>query len=128
MTEYQLFYGIQPLDFVRYVGCDLANIPIAENPSTVKNLVKRLSEVSSWITHVIISQPTHEERKNCLSSIIRIIDTCWNIGNFNGAIELLMGLRSDKLRPFWLSLKHEERQRYEEVFIIDFFVGFRFIS
>uniref|UniRef100_A0A914Z6G8 Phosphoinositide phospholipase C n=1 Tax=Panagrolaimus superbus TaxID=310955 RepID=A0A914Z6G8_9BILA len=115
MTEYQLFYGIQPLDFVRYVGCDLANIPIADNPSTVKNLVKRLSEVSSWITHVIISQPTHEERKNCLSSIIRIIDTCWNIGNFNGAIELLMGLRSDKLRPFWLSLKHEERQRYEEL-------------
>uniref|UniRef100_A0A7E4VIV1 Phosphoinositide phospholipase C n=1 Tax=Panagrellus redivivus TaxID=6233 RepID=A0A7E4VIV1_PANRE len=115
LTEYQLFYGIQPLDFVRYVGCDLANIPIVDNPSTVKNLVKRLSEVSSWITHVIISQPTHEERKNCLSSIIRIIDTCWHIGNFNGAIEILMGLRSDKLRPFWLSLKHEERQRYEEL-------------
>lgn len=25
-----------------------------------------------------------------------------------------MGLKSNKLRPFWLSLKHEERQRYEE--------------
>lgn len=51
-----------------------------DNPSLVKNLVKRLSEVSSWITHIIISQPTHDDRKNCLSAIIRIIETCWNIG------------------------------------------------
>uniref|UniRef100_A0A914EG98 Ras-GEF domain-containing protein n=1 Tax=Acrobeloides nanus TaxID=290746 RepID=A0A914EG98_9BILA len=114
-TEYQLFYNIPPMEYVRYVSGDMSSIHMTDNPSTVKNLVKRLSEVSSWITHVIISQPTHDERKNCLASIIRIIDTCWNIGNFNAAIEILMGLRSEKLRPFWLSLKHEERQRFEEL-------------
>lgn len=103
------------MEYVRYVSGDISSIGMPENSSTVKNLVKRLSEVSSWITHVIISQPSHEERKNCLANIIRIIDTCWNIGNFNAAIEILMGLKSDKLRPFWLSLKHEERQRFEEV-------------
>ncbi|CAD5206460.1 unnamed protein product [Bursaphelenchus okinawaensis] len=113
-TEYQLFYNIAPIDYIRYVGCDLASINIVDNPSPVKNLVKRLSEVSSWITHVIISQPTHEDRKNCLLAIIRVIDTCWNIGNFNAAVEILMGLKSTKLRPFWLSLKQDERRRYEE--------------
>lgn len=113
-TEYQLFYNIAPIDYIRYVGCDLAMITVADNPSPVKNLVKRLSEVSSWITHVIISQPTHEDRKNCLLAIIRVIDTCWNIGNFNAAVEILMGLKSTKLRPFWLSLKQDERHRYEE--------------
>ncbi|KAI6197887.1 hypothetical protein M3Y94_01278600 [Aphelenchoides besseyi] len=113
-TEYQLFFNVSPIDFIRYVGADLASIPIVDNPSPVKNLIKRLSEVSSWITHVVISQPTHEERKNCLSAIIRVIETLWNIGNFNAAVEIMMGLKSSKLRPFWLSLKNEERQRYEE--------------
>ncbi|CEF70920.1 1-phosphatidylinositol 4,5-bisphosphate phosphodiesterase epsilon-1 [Strongyloides ratti] len=114
-TEYQLFYNIQPIDYVRYVSCDITNVPVIDNPSPVKNLVKRLSEVSSWITHVIISQPTHEDRKIALLAIIRMIDTCWNIGNFNAAIEILMGLKSDKLRPFWLSLKSEEKRRFEEL-------------
>lgn len=54
-TEYQLFYNVAAIDYVRYIGCDLASISIVDNPSPVKNLVKRLSEVSSWITHVLIS-------------------------------------------------------------------------
>uniref|UniRef100_A0A0N5A3Q4 Phosphoinositide phospholipase C n=1 Tax=Parastrongyloides trichosuri TaxID=131310 RepID=A0A0N5A3Q4_PARTI len=114
-TEYQLFYNIQPVDYVRYVSCDITNVPVIDNPSPVRNLVKRLSEVSSWITHVIISQPTHDDRKIALLAIIRMVDTCWNIGNFNAAIEILMGLKSDKLRPFWLSLKPEEKKRFEEL-------------
>ncbi|KJH43049.1 hypothetical protein DICVIV_10956 [Dictyocaulus viviparus] len=76
-TEYQLFYSNQPMDYVRFVSCDLTSVPIAENPSPVRNLVKRLSEVrmyfhfdysaevscnfelqvSSWITHVIENEP-----------------------------------------------------------------------
>ncbi|VDK27065.1 unnamed protein product [Gongylonema pulchrum] len=113
-TEYQLFYGMQPMDYVRYVSCDLTSVPAADNPSPVRNLVKRLSEVSSWITHVIVSMPTHEDRKTTLTSIIRMIDVCWNIGNFNAAVEILIGLRSEKLRPFWLSLKPDDKRKYEE--------------
>ncbi|KAK0396427.1 hypothetical protein QR680_001710 [Steinernema hermaphroditum] len=112
-TEYQLFYGISPMDYVRYVSCDLTSVPVIDNPSPVRNLVKRLSEVSSWITHVIVSQPTHDDRKIALVSIMRMIETCWNIGNFNAAVEILMGLKSEKLRPFWLSLRPEEKQQYE---------------
>uniref|UniRef100_A0A158R571 Phosphoinositide phospholipase C n=1 Tax=Syphacia muris TaxID=451379 RepID=A0A158R571_9BILA len=114
-TEYQLFYSIQPMDFVRYVSCDLTSVPMMENPSPVKNLIKRLSEVSSWITHIIISSPNHDDRRAALLSIIRMIDTCWNIGNFNGAVEILMGLKSEKLRPFWLTLSKEERSRFDQL-------------
>ncbi|CAB3400668.1 unnamed protein product [Caenorhabditis bovis] len=112
-TEYQLFYSIQPMDYVRYVSCDLTSVPVSENPSPVRNLVKRLSEVSSWITHVIVSQPTHDDRKVALTAILRIVETCWNIGNFNAAVEVLMGLKSEKLRPFWLSLRQEEKSQFD---------------
>ncbi|KIH63932.1 hypothetical protein ANCDUO_05764 [Ancylostoma duodenale] len=37
-------------------------------------------QVSSWITHVIVSQPTHDDRKITLVAILRIVETCWNIG------------------------------------------------
>ncbi len=50
-------------------------------------------QVSSWITHMIVSQPTHDDRKLVLNYILRMIVTCWNIGNFNGAVEILMGLK-----------------------------------
>ncbi|CAJ0572763.1 unnamed protein product, partial [Mesorhabditis spiculigera] len=113
-TEYQLFYSIQPMEYVRYVSCDLTQVPVQDNPSPVKTLVKRLSEVSSWVTHLIVSQPTHDDRKTTLNAILRIIETCWNIGNFNGAVEILMGLKSEKLRPFWLSLRSEEKEQFEQ--------------
>jgi phosphatidylinositol phospholipase C epsilon len=50
---------------------------------------------------MIVSQPTHDDRRALLVQLLRIIESCWNIANFNGAIELIMGLRADKLRPFW---------------------------
>ena len=103
------------MDYVRYVSCDLTSVPVSENPSPVRNLVKRLSEVSSWITHVIVSQPTHDDRKVALTAILRIVETCWNIGNFNAAVEVLMGLKSEKLRPFWLSLRQEEKSQFDSV-------------
>ncbi|KAM3726544.1 1-phosphatidylinositol 4,5-bisphosphate phosphodiesterase epsilon-1 [Dirofilaria immitis] len=114
-TEYQLFYKMKPMDYVHYVSCDLTSVSVANNPSPIRNLVKRLSEISSWITHLIISMPTCEERRTTLVSIFRTIDVCWNIGNFNAAVEILMGLKSEKLRSFWLSLKPEEKKKYEQL-------------
>lgn len=45
------------------------------------------------MTNLIISQPTHEERKAFLSCILRVGLSCWNIGNFNGAMEIVAGLK-----------------------------------
>lgn len=52
-----------------------------------------LVQVSAWVTHIIITQPTHEDRKAVLSCILRLASTCWNIGNFNAAVEILVGLK-----------------------------------
>jgi len=50
-------------------------------------------QVSTWVTHLIITQPTHEDRKAVLSCILRVALSCWNIGNFNGAMEIVAGLK-----------------------------------
>ena len=112
-AEYKLFYSAQPLDFVRYVSADLTTAGAVSNvTSDLHRLVKRFSEISSWVTHLIVSQPTHDERKSVLGSILRVVRTSVNIGNFNAAVELLTGLRSEKLRPFWLSLPEEEKREF----------------
>ncbi|KAF4517551.1 hypothetical protein B566_EDAN005115, partial [Ephemera danica] len=83
----------------------------AARPS-VKDLIKRFNEaknhlnVSSWVTHLIITQPTHEDRKAVLSCILRVALSCWNMANFNGAMEIVAGL--NKLKPFWLSITEKE--------------------
>lgn len=32
-------------------------------------------------------------RKAFLSCIMRVVQTCWNMGNFNSAVEILAGLK-----------------------------------
>ncbi|KRY76733.1 1-phosphatidylinositol 4,5-bisphosphate phosphodiesterase epsilon-1 [Trichinella pseudospiralis] len=111
-VEYDLIYSILPMDYVTYVICDLNQVRLCMNPSQVRLLIKRFAEVSSWVTHLIISQPTHDDRRNMLCFILRSAETCWNIGNFNGATEILYGLTSEKLQPFWLSLSAENKQKF----------------
>ncbi|KFD72382.1 hypothetical protein M514_01694 [Trichuris suis] len=110
--EYDLVYSISPMDYVTYVICDLNQVRLNLNPSQVRMLIKRFAEVSSWVTHLILSQPSHEDRRNMLCFIVRAAETCWNIGNFNGATEILYGLSSEKLQPFWLSLSAENKRKF----------------
>ncbi|XP_059477759.1 uncharacterized protein LOC132198045 isoform X2 [Neocloeon triangulifer] len=133
-TEHHLFYQVPPIDYLRQVTLDLAtgatNPPppddgmagvaaaaAAANTAaasatparpSVRDLIKRFNEVSSWVTHLIISQPTHEDRKAVLSCILRVALSCWNMANFNGAMEIVAGLKSKKLKPFWLSITEKE--------------------
>ncbi|XP_069363743.1 1-phosphatidylinositol 4,5-bisphosphate phosphodiesterase epsilon-1-like isoform X2 [Maniola hyperantus] len=64
-------------------------------------------QVSAWVTELMLSQSTSEERKVTLACILRVALTCWNIGNFNGAMEIVAGLKSHKLKSFWLSISEE---------------------
>ncbi|XP_064469144.1 uncharacterized protein LOC135383352 [Ornithodoros turicata] len=111
-VEYELVYSVDPVHYVRQVTVDLSG-KLASNQgdqgNTVQTLIKRFNEVSSWVTHIIISQPTHEDRKAVLSCILRVAMSCWNIGNFNTAMEILAGLKSEKLKPFWLSLSDKDQ-------------------
>lgn len=65
-------------------------------------------QISTWATDLIISQGTHKQRREVLSCLLRVCLTCWNFGSFNVVAELLDGLRSKPLRPFWLSSKDDD--------------------
>uniref|UniRef100_T1IQR7 Phosphoinositide phospholipase C n=1 Tax=Strigamia maritima TaxID=126957 RepID=T1IQR7_STRMM len=104
-TEYNLFYQVRPVAYVRHVTHDLSGVT---GRNLLHVLVKRFNEVSSWVTHTIISQPTHDDRKAVVSCILRVTMSCWNQGNFNGATEFLAGLKSEKLKPFWLLVQEKE--------------------
>jgi phosphatidylinositol phospholipase C epsilon len=50
-------------------------------------------QISSWVTHLLVSPPTHEERKAVLSCLLRVAKTAWNIGAFGSAVEIIAGLK-----------------------------------
>lgn len=50
-------------------------------------------QVSAWSTELVLAQPTLEERRACLSCLLRAALSCWNYGNFNGAMEIVAGLK-----------------------------------
>uniref|UniRef100_A0A8D9BY52 Phosphoinositide phospholipase C n=2 Tax=Cacopsylla melanoneura TaxID=428564 RepID=A0A8D9BY52_9HEMI len=107
-VEYRLFYNVPPIDYLRQVTLDVGTPSNAAPKSSVRTLVKRFKEVSSWVTHLIITQPAYEDRKCVLSCILRVALSCWNMGNFNSAMEIIGGLKSTKLKPFWLSVYDKE--------------------
>ncbi|XP_053978148.1 1-phosphatidylinositol 4,5-bisphosphate phosphodiesterase epsilon-1-like isoform X2 [Hylaeus volcanicus] len=72
--------------------------------SSVQTLINRFNEVSSWVTQTILNGATIEEKQAVLSCLLRVAQTCWNIGNFNSAMEIVAGLKSNKLKPFWHSV------------------------
>ncbi|KAG7213017.1 hypothetical protein KM043_002353 [Ampulex compressa] len=83
---------------------EISNWPVATVFSSVQTLINRFNEVSSWVTHAITSGSTIEERQAVLSCLLRVAQTCWNTGNFNSAMEIIAGLKSNKLKPFWHSV------------------------
>jgi hypothetical protein len=58
---------------------------------------KRFEDVSSWATYVILTQLLPDERRAAFGCLLRVAITCWNIGNFIGAKEIITGLRWVKL-------------------------------
>ncbi|KAF5272994.1 hypothetical protein FQA39_LY07643 [Lamprigera yunnana] len=82
--------------------------PDPDAPSIVLKTGLPFGVVSAWITQLIISQPTHDARRAVLSCVLRVALCSWNIGNFNGAMEIIAGLKSNKLKPFWLSITEKE--------------------
>lgn len=65
--------------------------------SVIRSLYSLLTfppyQVSSWVTQLIVTQATHEDRKAVLSCILRLAVYCCALGNFNSAVEILCGLR-----------------------------------
>ncbi|KAK6186334.1 hypothetical protein SNE40_008387 [Patella caerulea] len=107
-TEHELFMSVSPAQYVRHITVDLTRSSDSRTGLCVEDLIQRFNEVSTWITQTIITQATHEDRKAVLSCILRLAVYCWVLGNFNSAVEILAGLKSEKLKPFWLSIGDED--------------------
>ncbi len=50
-------------------------------------------QVTEWVVQLIISKGSPQGRRALLSCVLRLMQVSWNIGNFNGVMEILLGLR-----------------------------------
>ncbi|KAF7668924.1 hypothetical protein LDENG_00276200 [Lucifuga dentata] len=120
--EQQLYQQVFPLDYLCFLTRDLGSsecqtkrhpnlkaslsVPTmpthsAQRSHAVENLVARFNEVSSWVTWLILTAGSMEEKREVFSYLVHVAKCCWNMGNYNGVMEFLAGLRSRKVLKMW---------------------------
>ncbi|XP_068161011.1 1-phosphatidylinositol 4,5-bisphosphate phosphodiesterase epsilon-1 isoform X2 [Antennarius striatus] len=120
--EQQLYQRVFPLDYLCFLTRDLgspecqtkrhpnlkASLSVPAMPSqsaqqsnAVEDLVARFNEVSSWVTWLILTAGSMEEKREVFSYLVHVAKCCWNMGNYNGVMEFLAGLRSRKVLKMW---------------------------
>ncbi|MGH0117316.1 UNVERIFIED_CONTAM: hypothetical protein FKN15_013839, partial [Acipenser sinensis] len=118
--EQQLYHRVFPLDYLSFLTRDLGS-PDCQNRhpvlntslsapafskksgsrNTIEDLVTRFNEVSSWVTWLILTAGSMEEKREVFSYLIHVAKCCWNMGNYNAVMEFLAGLRSRKVLKMW---------------------------
>ncbi|XP_041117060.1 1-phosphatidylinositol 4,5-bisphosphate phosphodiesterase epsilon-1-like isoform X3 [Polyodon spathula] len=118
--EQQLYRRVFPLDYLCFLTRDLGS-PDCQNQhpvlktslsapafskkhgshNTIEDLVTRFNEVSSWVTWLILTAGSMEEKREVFSYLIHVAKCCWNMGNYNAVMEFLAGLRSRKVLKMW---------------------------
>ncbi|KAM7381628.1 hypothetical protein PAMA_012464 [Pampus argenteus] len=120
--EQQLYQRVFPLDYLCFLTRDLGSpecqtkrhpnlkaslsapsMPTqsAQRSNAVEDLVARFNEVSSWVTWLVLTAGSMEEKREVFSYLIHVAKCCWNMGNYNGVMEFLAGLRSRKVLKMW---------------------------
>ncbi|XP_037134464.1 1-phosphatidylinositol 4,5-bisphosphate phosphodiesterase epsilon-1 isoform X4 [Syngnathus acus] len=120
--EQQLYQRVFPLDYLRFLTRELSspesqsrrhpnlkaslsapNMPTqtAQRSNAVEDLVARFNEVSSWVTWLVLTASSMEEKRDVFSYLVHVAKCCWNMGNYNGVMEFLAGLRSRKVLKMW---------------------------
>ncbi|XP_039191939.1 1-phosphatidylinositol 4,5-bisphosphate phosphodiesterase epsilon-1 isoform X3 [Crotalus tigris] len=114
--EEDLYRKVLPIDYLCFLTRDLGNAECRDKLSSIKaaflsvpdgeqsaleNLVTRFNEVSSWVTWLILTAGSMEEKREVFSYVIHVAKCCWNMGNYNGVMEFLAGLRSRKVLKMW---------------------------
>ncbi|XP_075884265.1 1-phosphatidylinositol 4,5-bisphosphate phosphodiesterase epsilon-1 isoform X2 [Nelusetta ayraudi] len=120
--EQQLYQRVFPLDYLCFLTRDLGSpdaqskrhpnlkaslsVPAMPSQSTqrsspVEDLVARFNEVSSWVTWLILTAGSMEEKREVFSYLVHVAKCCWNMGNYNSVMEFLAGLRSRKVLKMW---------------------------
>uniref|UniRef100_A0A3P9CDJ3 Phosphoinositide phospholipase C n=1 Tax=Maylandia zebra TaxID=106582 RepID=A0A3P9CDJ3_9CICH len=117
--EQQLYQQVFPLDYLYFLTRDLgspecqtkrhpnlkASLSAPATPTqrsnAVEELVARFNEVSSWVTWLVLTAGSMEEKREVFSYLVHVAKCCWNMGNYNGVMEFLAGLRSRKVLKMW---------------------------
>ncbi|XP_042363571.1 1-phosphatidylinositol 4,5-bisphosphate phosphodiesterase epsilon-1 isoform X2 [Plectropomus leopardus] len=120
--EQQLYQRVFPLDYLCFLTRDLGSpecqtkrhpnlkaslsapaMPTqsAQRSNAVEDLVARFNEVSSWVTWLVLTAGSMEEKREVFSYLVHVAKCCWNMGNYNGVMEFLAGLRSRKVLKMW---------------------------
>ncbi|XP_072481727.1 1-phosphatidylinositol 4,5-bisphosphate phosphodiesterase epsilon-1 isoform X1 [Notamacropus eugenii] len=118
--EQSIYRQVLPVDYLCFLTKDLGNaecqsklpclkatvsasILTSQNSdhNALENLVTRFNEVSSWVTWLILTAGTMEEKREVFSYLVHIAKCCWNMGNYNAVMEFLAGLRSRKVLKMW---------------------------
>ncbi|XP_055502569.1 1-phosphatidylinositol 4,5-bisphosphate phosphodiesterase epsilon-1 isoform X3 [Leucoraja erinacea] len=118
--EQELYRKVLPLDYLCFLTRDLVNPSCPSRPSPLKittsapaldgnskehnaieDLVARFNEVSSWVTWLILTAGSMEEKREVFSYLVHVAKCCWNMGNYNAVMEFLAGLRSRKVLKMW---------------------------
>lgn len=55
-------------------------------------------QVSSWVTWLILTAGSMEEKREVFSHLVHVAKCCWDMGNYNAVMEFLAGLRYDVMR------------------------------
>ncbi|XP_007535682.1 1-phosphatidylinositol 4,5-bisphosphate phosphodiesterase epsilon-1 isoform X2 [Erinaceus europaeus] len=118
--EQNIYRRVLPVDYLCFLTRDLGNpecqksLPClqasisasiltsqnAEN-NALEDLVMRFNEVSSWVTWLILTAGSIEEKREVFSYLVHVAKCCWNMGNYNAVMEFLAGLRSRKVLKMW---------------------------
>uniref|UniRef100_A0A8C3ISJ8 Phosphoinositide phospholipase C n=1 Tax=Chrysemys picta bellii TaxID=8478 RepID=A0A8C3ISJ8_CHRPI len=118
--EQNLYRKILPIDYLCFLTRDLSNaecqsklpcikasisatILSSQNGehNVIEDLVTRFNEVSSWVTWLILTAGSMEEKREVFSYLVHVAKCCWNMGNYNAVMEFLAGLRSRKVLKMW---------------------------
>ncbi|KAL4841733.1 hypothetical protein H8958_013779 [Nasalis larvatus] len=118
--EQSIYRRVLPVDYLCFLTRDLgtpecqrslpclkasisASILTTQNGehNALEDLVMRFNEVSSWVTWLILTAGSMEEKREVFSYLVHVAKCCWNMGNYNAVMEFLAGLRSRKVLKMW---------------------------
>ncbi|ELW66725.1 1-phosphatidylinositol-4,5-bisphosphate phosphodiesterase epsilon-1 [Tupaia chinensis] len=118
--EQNIYRRVLPVDYLCFLTRDLgtpecqrslpslkasisASVLTSQNGehNALEDLVMRFNEVSSWVTWLILTAGSMEEKREVFSYLVHVAKCCWNMGNYNAVMEFLAGLRSRKVLKMW---------------------------
>ncbi|XP_069467442.1 1-phosphatidylinositol 4,5-bisphosphate phosphodiesterase epsilon-1 isoform X2 [Ambystoma mexicanum] len=118
--EQEIYRKVLPIDYLCFLTRDMCNdecqskLPCIKDSisatflsapngecNAIEGLVTRFNEVSSWVTWLILTAGSMEEKREVFSHLVHVAKCCWNKGNYNAVMEFLAGLRSRKVLKMW---------------------------